>query len=288
MPSSKVSSINIGLSSSITQPGDFLELALLNAWLDVADTGLLVLDQDQRVVMINASAGQLLFTDPTLRMGQAVKTALANVERWPQLLEWLDAAASGDQRQFSVRPLSQKAGEGLSHCTFKLRRLSMAGQVWRVIAINDVTKWVQAQQELEASRRQWQALNAGVVITDATQPDLPIVFVNKAFEEMTGYTTPEILGRNCRFLQGGDTDQEGLQTIRKALLNKTNGYAVMRNYRKDGSMFYNELFISPVRNESGTVTHFVGIQHMRDERYRDTPGLLGQQAADKFGAWGIN
>ena len=138
---------------------------------------------------------------------------------------------------------------------------------------------------MEANRRQWQALNAGVVIADATQPDMPIVFVNATFEAISGYSMQETLGRNCRFLQRDDIDQPGLQTLRKALITKTNGYAVLRNYRKDGSLFYNELFISPVRNEAGLVTHFVGIQHLRDEQYRDEPGLLGEQAVAKFGAY---
>lgn len=275
----------ISVTSSVTQPGDFLELALLNAWLDAADAGLLVLDSDNQVVMINASASALLSLEAAQMIGQPIKRALVNVERWPQVMEWLNHASANAQLQVVVQPLEQAPGQTFKHALLKLSRIVLHGQVWRVLALSDVSALVNAQQSVEANRRQWQALNAGVVIADATQPDLPIVFVNATFEAMSGYSMKETLGRNCRFLQGDDTDQPGLQMLRKAMITKTNGYAVLRNYRKDGSLFYNELFISPVRNEAGMVTHFVGIQHMRDERYRDEPGLLGEQAVAKFSAY---
>ena len=79
---------------------------------------------------------------------------------------------------------------------------------------------------------------------------------------MSGYSAAEVMGHNCRFLQGTDNDQPGLTAIRTAILTQTNGYARLHNRRKDGSDFVNELFISPVRDETGTVTHFVGIQHL--------------------------
>ena len=138
------------------------------------------------------------------------------------------------------------------------------GGLFKMVAITDVTALLAAQQRVdsETNRRQWEALNAGVVISDALRPDMPIVYVNSKFEEMSGYKSSDVLGRNCRFLQGHANDQPGLVSIRAAIKNQANGYALLRNYRKDGSIFLNELFISPIKNSSGTVTHFVGIQHL--------------------------
>ena len=135
---------------------------------------------------------------------------------------------------------------------------------FKVIAITDVSAVLAAQRHVtsETFRRQWQALNAGVVISDARAPDMPIVYVNPMFEQMSGYAASEVLGRNCRFLQGVDTSQPGLLAIRATIRDESNGYAKLRNYRKDGSVFINELFVSPVKNEAGVVTHFVGIQHL--------------------------
>jgi PAS domain S-box-containing protein len=84
---------------------------------------------------------------------------------------------------------------------------------------------------------------------------------------MSGFTSAEMVGRNCRHLHGSETDQPGLVAIRNAIRTQTNGYAVLRNYRKDGSLFTNELFISPIKNAQGQVTHYMGIQHLRDNAF---------------------
>ena len=117
--------------------------------------------------------------------------------------------------------------------------------------------------DLEASLRlRDRAISAsanGIVITDRRGSDNPIIYVNRAFERMTGYAAAEVLGRNCRFLQGADRDQPGLAAIRQAMREEREGHAELRNYRKDGSMFWNELFVAPVRDERGRVTHYVGV-----------------------------
>jgi diguanylate cyclase (GGDEF)-like protein/PAS domain S-box-containing protein len=101
------------------------------------------------------------------------------------------------------------------------------------------------------------SLNA-IIITDAGQ-DQAIEYVNPAFERITGYTAREVVGRNCRFLQGNDRNQTSLQQVRTALRHQQEGKAVVRNYRKNGTVFWNDLLIAPVRNDRGEVTHFVGI-----------------------------
>ena len=99
-----------------------------------------------------------------------------------------------------------------------------------------------------------------VTISDPTQRDNPLVWVNPAFTTTTGYSAAEALGRNFRFLQGPDTDSEVVAEIRGALEERRTITATLLNYRKDGSEFWNELSVSPVRNDTGAVTHFVGVQ----------------------------
>lgn len=105
-----------------------------------------------------------------------------------------------------------------------------------------------------------QATNEGVLITDNRLPDNPIIFVNHAFEKLTGYTQGEILNRNCRFLQNDDRDQNGLHVIRKALQEGKSCRVQLRNYKKDGTLFWNELCIAPLFGKDQEITHFVGIQ----------------------------
>ena len=119
------------------------------------------------------------------------------------------------------------------------------------------------------------AAASGVVICDLGQPDLPIIYCNPAFAAITGYSTEETLGHNCRFLQGPDTDPLAVEEIRAAVREGRTGQAVLKNYRKDGTAFWNEISISPVRDRFGTITHFVGIQtditqrrEMEEERAR--------------------
>jgi diguanylate cyclase (GGDEF)-like protein/PAS domain S-box-containing protein len=118
----------------------------------------------------------------------------------------------------------------------------------------------------QLSRALESSLN-GVMITSSTQLDHPIVYVNPAFERITGYSADEVIGLSGRFLVRDDLNQRALGTIREALRNLREAHAILRNYRKDGTLFWNELFISPVRDEDGSVTtHFVSILNDVSER----------------------
>ena len=124
----------------------------------------------------------------------------------------------------------------------------------------DITDRVLAEEKLRLRQRALDASANAVVICDAASPRYPVIYVNPAFESTTGYTSAEVIGRNCSFLQGDDRDQEEIAKLRSALAAKTECRALLRNYRKDGSLFWNELHISPVRDAHGEVTHFVGYQ----------------------------
>lgn len=109
------------------------------------------------------------------------------------------------------------------------------------------------------------ALLSGVVLTEARPPN-KIVYVNKAFERLTGYAAAELLGRSPGFLQGDDHDQPGVRELTKAVTAGQEARVIVRNYRKDGSLFWNEIFISPIHNEAGELTHYVGVQNDVTER----------------------
>jgi diguanylate cyclase (GGDEF)-like protein/PAS domain S-box-containing protein len=103
-------------------------------------------------------------------------------------------------------------------------------------------------------------ISTGVVITDPNQPNNPVIFVNAAFSTLTGYTSEEVLGKNCRFLQGVDSDPAVIQQIREAILQVKPIFCTILNYRKDGTPFWNELTINPVFDENGRLINFIGLQ----------------------------
>ncbi|MGB8517189.1 MAG: diguanylate cyclase [Gallionella sp.] len=100
----------------------------------------------------------------------------------------------------------------------------------------------------------------GITIVDARLPDMPLVYVNSGFEKMTGYRAAELLGKNCRLLQGKEPRQHDTEVLREAIRKGESCVVMLRNFRKDGSMFWNEFNLSPVRDETGVVTHFIGMQ----------------------------
>jgi diguanylate cyclase (GGDEF)-like protein/PAS domain S-box-containing protein len=110
-------------------------------------------------------------------------------------------------------------------------------------------------------RERAMASSTNAIIITLAVPHNPIVYVNPAFERSTGYSAAEIQGQSPRLLYGSDIEQQGVHEIRNAVREQRDAHAVLRNYRKDGTLFWNEVYLSPVPDETGAVTHFVTIQH---------------------------
>jgi len=136
----------------------------------------------------------------------------------------------------------------------------------------DVTERIEAEEALRLSERAVEASFDPMLVTRSLGRENRILYVNAAFERVTGYQRDEVVGRDCRFLQGDDREQPGLDEIRAAIREERDGHALLRNYRKDGRAFWNDLYITPVRDpQSGQVTHFVGVAHdiTQTKRYQD-------------------
>jgi|GEM_PF-154888 len=124
----------------------------------------------------------------------------------------------------------------------------------------EVAQRQQVEEQLHLWKQSVDASSTPIVITDARQPGHPLIYVNSAFEQQTGYSSTEAIGHNCRFLQGKESSQPEVQELRQAINNQRHCTVVLRNYRKDGTLFWNELTISPVFDSEHHLTHFVGVQ----------------------------
>lgn len=101
----------------------------------------------------------------------------------------------------------------------------------------------------------------GVTLADPDLEDAPIIYANKAFEDLTGYSQEEILGHNCRFLQGEDREQEARFQIKEAMAKNEGIEVTLRNYKKDGTLFYNHLKVVPLFDKKQRVIYFLGVQY---------------------------
>jgi PAS domain S-box-containing protein len=146
---------------------------------------------------------------------------------------------------------------------------------------------------LRLQDRAIRAVTQGICIADVSLPDSPIIFASAGFERLTGYRADEVIGSNCRMLQGAETDPETAEILRRAITGGTGVTVEILNYRKDGTPFWNELTIAPVSDERGLLTHFVGVQsdvtlrrqleqQARQSQKMEAVGLLASGVAHDF------
>jgi PAS domain S-box-containing protein len=127
--------------------------------------------------------------------------------------------------------------------------------------VRDITEARAKEALLNIRNNALASASNGIVIADAQQPHLPIVYCNDAFEKITGYRKEEVLTKNCQFLQNDDRDQEEISIMKNAITKGEGCNVVLRNYRKNGQLFWNDLTITPIYNSEKKLTHFIGVQN---------------------------
>ncbi len=125
----------------------------------------------------------------------------------------------------------------------------------------DIALRTRSESSLRLREKVIEVSSNAIIICSATGPDYLIEYVNPAFEQITGFKADEVVGRPLESLQGNSTDYKNLEEIRSALREKREGHALLRNYRKDGTTYWNDLFIAPVHDDAGTLSHFVVAQY---------------------------
>jgi PAS domain S-box-containing protein len=135
--------------------------------------------------------------------------------------------------------------------------------------VRNITAKTETDDKLVLKNKALEAASSSIVIADAKKPDTPIIYANEAFIKSTGYNRTDFIGKNCRFLQGKDRNQEGIKTMATAIKNSEACNVVVRNYKKDGAMFWNEISLTPIFNEKRELTHFIGVQNDITARKKD-------------------
>jgi PAS domain S-box-containing protein len=239
---------------------------------------------DLRWSAINDSFAQWLGLAPNQIIGHEVTRLVADGERADFRAE-LSSLLDGEHARIQRRLLLQ-VGDGEAFRCDVVAALLGSGEgcvvsLWRDPEVHG------RLGSLRLTERALQAATCAMVICDAQVDDYPMVYANAAFESLSGYGVSEILGHNCRMLNAPEADQPGLEEVRAALREHRRTTVVLRNYRKDGSTFWNELTISPVFDSAGVVTHFLGMQSDVTERMEmaaEHERLLATSVADQESA----
>ncbi|WP_302083842.1 PAS domain-containing protein [Salinibaculum rarum] len=142
-----------------------------------------------------------------------------------------------------------------------------------VCTVRDLTDQREREKELQLKNHAVEAAPVGITITDPTQDENPIIYANKEFESVTGYDREEIIGQNPRFLQGDDTSEEPVATMREGIDAEEPVTVELQNYRKDGTKFWNRVSIAPMHDEDGSVKNYVGFQEDITDYKRYTENL---------------
>ncbi len=251
---------------------------LLQAVSDGIPDAVFVKDRDGRYLLFNRAAADFV--------GRPIDEVLGHDDT--ELFNPIDArrVMERDQRVMTTGKMETDeevltaVGVTRTYLATKIAYRDGLGNIVGVMGISrDITDRKRAEEVLQLRDRAIQAVTQGILITDPGLPDNPIIYASPGLQRMTGYTAEEILGRNCRFLQGPDSDIETIHNLRMAVQESRQLTVEILNYRKDGTSFWNELSISPVMDANGRLTNFVGIstdvtqRRQLEEQYRQSQKL---------------
>ena len=224
--------------------------ALINALPDT----IIIHDTKGNFLDIQASDLSSLLFDKEMVIGKNVKDIFPN-ELSTKIINVLKKAHETKSLQVLEAPIPGR--DSIIYCEgrvvpFEDNKL--------IVALRDITQTKAVRDVLYVRNRALEAAGNGIIIVDAQQSSLPIIYTNDAFSHITGYGKSEVLGKNCRFLQKDDRGQKEIKIIRKAIKEGRPCHEVLRNYKKDGTLFWNDLTITPLNNDKGSLTHFIGVQ----------------------------
>lgn len=204
-------------------------------------------------------AGSALLEWPESKLRRLHVNRIVVSEKKAAVAEYFGRVLAGNAQSFETSLISRTGKRHEVQITVMPSWVD--GKIVGAIGIaKDITQRLSIEKELRLFKRAVDASSNGIMITDHTKHDMPISYVNMGFEKITGYSYAEAVGRNPRFLQGKDRDETVLGRIRTAIEAKKEVRVSLKNFRKDGRILWNNLLLSPVPNELGEVTHYIGVQ----------------------------
>ena len=236
-------------------------LARLNLQIERMPLAYLLTGPDFRYTGWNPAAEHIFGFSQAEALGRHPFELVVPPPSQPLVAEVFARLAAGDMHAHGACDNITKDGRVITCEWYNTPLFGPDGKFQGVLSLaQDITTRRQAEHALLLRDRAIRAVVGGILITDAKAPDNPISYVSPGFEHLTGYTAAEAIGRNSRFLQGKDTDPSAVAEIREAVRQGLPCDVELLNYLKDGTPFWNALSISPVRDDAGRLTNFIGVQ----------------------------
>ncbi|EHR73423.1 PAS domain S-box [Burkholderiales bacterium JOSHI_001] len=258
------------------QSTELRTVAILNA----APDAIVGLDGKGCISLVNPAVASVFGHDPNDLIGQPLTRLLPQIhaeEAERLTLQGLYVRSSGAHVARLETTACRHDGTEFP-AEVSLARTETEGGTRYACVVRDVTEARMTYAMLNLYNRALECTTNGVVISDMSLAGSPVFYANPAFARITGYEVGETIGRNCKFLQRDDDEQPEIQVLRDAVARGEPATVVLRNYRKDGSLFFNELAIAPVAASDGAVKHYVGVLNDVSERERSRLALAERSA----------
>lgn len=235
---------------------------------EAVSEGIIVVNEEQQIVIANRWANAMFGYDDEELVGQSLEVLIPQTYRKVHQKHIKAYSRKHEKRRMALERslFGVKKNQEQFPLEVGLNPFSLDGNTYVMALVIDITERKKIEEGQKMRTAALDAALNGITITDALQPDHPIIYANAAFERITGYPKEETLGKNCRFLQAGDHDQEGVKKMHHAIREGKSCSVQLRNYKKDGTLFWNEVSISPIADETGKTSHFVGIQNPITDR----------------------
>jgi PAS domain S-box-containing protein len=236
---------------------------IFNILLEAVSEGVIVIDNHQNIMEVNSKV-EAMFGYKKDELSQKELKCLIPPSFHENYSSYFNSLiANGKVKKIgkSADIYGLKKNGDLVAIELELNPFEIYNRSYVMALVKDVSEKKEIEKSLMLKSSALESAGNGVIITDATKDDNPIIYFNAAFEKLTGYSKEEILGNNCRFLQGIDRDQKPFEELREAIKNGESCQVTVRNYKKDGTLFWNDLYIMPIINDNGVLTNFIGIQN---------------------------
>lgn len=244
------------------------ENEIFNILSEAIPQGIIVVNVAQEIVLVNEFTNTMFGYKPGELVGKPLDILIPVTYREMHQTYVSEYLKSSERRRMAEgrKLFGRRKDQTQFPVEIGLNPFQVDGKTYVLALIIDITERQKSEESQKVKTAALEAAFNGILITDAQRKDNPVIYCNPTFEKITGYSCDEVMGQNPRFLHNRGEDQQEVEKMKHAIRTGGKCRVVVRNYKKDGTLFWNEVSITPIKNAAGEITHWVGIQNDITER----------------------